>query len=134
MTKCAKEKQLIVTTRDKVGMLSEVTSAIAGVGVNITAVCAYSMEGKAIFMLLASDVQKAQTAAVSNGWTVEVCDVVVAEVPDKVGAAKEMADKIKAKNINISYIYGSVCSCREECGSRLVIKSSDSDALIAALK
>ena len=134
MPQCAKEKQLIITTSDKVGMLLEVTSALAGAGINITALCAYSMEGKAIFMIVASDADKAQSVVEGKGWNVEACDVVVADVPDKVGAVKDVADKIKAQNINIEYIYGSVCSCTVECASRLVIKAADNDAVIAALK
>lgn len=134
MTKCSKGKELIITTEDKVGMLAEVTSAIAGQGVNISAVCAYSMEGKAIFMLLTSDYKKAKSAAASKGWKAEESDVVVVELPDKVGAAKEIADKLKAKGVNLRYIYGTTCTCSPDCACKLVLKAENSDALVSALK
>lgn len=134
MTKCSKGKELIVTTEDKLGMLAEITSVITGQGVNISAICAYGMEGKAIFMMLTSDNQKAKIQAESKGWKVEESDVVVVEMPDKVGAVKEIADKLKAKNINLIYIYGTTCTCPPNCACRLVLKSEDSDAIISALK
>lgn len=134
MTKCSKGKELIVTTEDKLGMLAEITSVITGQGVNISAICAYGMEGKAVFMMLTSDNQKAKTQAESKGWKAEESDVVVVELPDKVGAAKEIADKLKAKNVNLKYIYGTTCTCSPSCACRLVLKSEDSDAMISALK
>ena len=134
MTKCGKEKELIVTTKDQLGMLAEITSVITGQGVNISAICAYSMEGKAIFMMLTSDNQKAKIQAESKGWKTEESDVVVVELPDKVGAAKEIADKLKAKNVNLKYIYGTTCTCSPNCACRLVLKSDNSDAIISALE
>jgi len=134
MTKCSKGKELIVTTEDKLGMLAEITSVITGQGVNISAICAYGMEGKAIFMMLTSDNQKAKIQAELKGWKAEESDVAVVELPDKVGAAKEIADKLKAKNVNLKYIYGTTCTCSPNCACRLVIKSEDSDAIISALK
>lgn len=135
MAKCSKVKELRITTGDKPGMLAEVTSAIAAQGVNISAICAYGMKGKAIFMLLASDNEKAKSAAKSKGWKVEDSEVVVVELADKVGAAKEIGDKLKAKNINLTYCYGTTCTCSAEgCACRMVLKSDNNDAIIAALK
>ncbi|MBU4343514.1 MAG: ACT domain-containing protein, partial [Candidatus Omnitrophica bacterium] len=57
MAKCVKTKELIITTPDKAGMLSEVSSVMASNGININALCAYAMEGKAIFMILTDDNQ-----------------------------------------------------------------------------
>jgi len=134
MAKCSKAKELIITTPDKAGMLSEVTSAIAAAGVNITAICAYSMEGKAVLMMVTSDDAKAKSAAQSKGWKTEDSEVVVVGLVDKVGSAKEISDKLKAKNVNLRYCYGTTCTCAPNCECRLVLKSDNNDAIIAALK
>lgn len=134
MAKCKMTKELVITTNDKPGMLSEVGSLMASQGINISALCAYSMEGKAIFMMLTTDNKKAMNAAKAKGWKAEESDVVVVELKDKIGAAKEIGDRLKAKNINLSYCYGTTCSCSPDCACRLVLKSDDSDAIIAALK
>ena len=138
MAKCKKEKELVITTNDKPGMLAEVGNAIASQGINISALCAYSMEGKAIFMMLTADNKKAMNAVKSKGWKAEESNVVTVEVKDKVGAVKEIGDKLKANNINLSYCYGTTCSCAPgscspDCVSRLVLKSDSSDAIIAAI-
>lgn len=135
MTKCTKEKELIITTDDKPGMLSEVTSVVTALDVNITAICAYGMEGKAIFYLLTSDNAKIKQTVKSKGWKVEETDVAVIDLEDKVGAAKEIAAKLKAKNVNLSYCYGTTCtSCAPNCACRMVLKASNVDAIISALK
>lgn len=134
MAKCNKAKELVITTEDKAGMLSEITSAITAKGVNIGAICAYGMEGKAIFMLLTSDNQKAKAAAEAKGWKVKEDEVVVMDLVDKIGAAKEIADRLKAKNVNLTYCYGTTCKCAPDCACRLILKSENNDAIIAALK
>jgi len=133
MTKCSKEKELIITTEDKPGMLLEVSSVISIHGANINAISAYGMEGKAVFAILTSDNQKAKSAAKLKGWKVEDSEVVVVELSNKVGALKEIADKLKAKNVNLKYCYGTTCTCSPDCASRIVLKSDNNDAIIAAL-
>lgn len=133
MAKCDKAKELIITTDDKAGMLAEVTSAIAAKGVNITTLCAYVMEGKAVFMMLTNDNKKGMSAAEDKGWKVEESEVVIIELGDKVGATKEIGDKLKAKNVNLKYCYGTTCTCSANCTCRLVLKSDDNDMLISAL-
>ncbi|MBU4149878.1 MAG: hypothetical protein KKB52_06015 [Candidatus Omnitrophica bacterium] len=134
MANCKKVKELVITTEDKAGMLSELTSNISAKGVNISAICAYSMEGKAIFMILTSDNQKAKAAAEGKGWKTDESEVVVVELADKVGAAKEIGEKLKAKNVNLRYCYGTTCTCAPDCACKLVLKSDDNDAIISALK
>ena len=134
MAKCAKAKELIVTTEDKAGMLAEITSVISEQGVNISALCAYGMEGKAVFMILTSDIKKARSAVEAKGWKADEKDVVVLDLPDNVGAAKKISDRLKAKNVNLKYCYGTTCVCSADCASRLVLASDDNDAILAALK
>jgi hypothetical protein len=134
MAKCSKAKELIITTEDSIGMLAEVTSAMAGQGVNISAICAYGMQGKAVFMLLTSDNNKAVSAAKAKGWKTEESEVAVVELANKVGAAKEIADKLKAKKVNLTYCYGTTCTCTPNCNCRIVLKTDDVNAVINALK
>jgi len=134
MVKCTKVKELVVTTQDKPGMLAELSSVVASQGVNIIAICAYSMQGKAVFMLVSSDNQKVKAQATSKGWKVEDREAIMVELVDKVGAAKEVGDKLKAKNVNLRYCYGTTCTCAPDCACRLVFSSDNNDAILAALK
>jgi len=129
-----KGKELIITTPDKAGMLAEVTSVISSAGVNIQALCAYSMEGVAIFMLVTSDNQQTQSIAEAKGWQVQEDDVLIVELSDKVGAAQEIAEKLKADNLNLQYCYATTCSCTIDCDTNFIIKADDCDAAFEALK
>ncbi|MFC1809015.1 hypothetical protein ACFL3D_02690 [Candidatus Omnitrophota bacterium] len=133
MAQCAKAKELILKTDDKVGMLADLTSVIASQGVNITALCGYSMEGVAIFMIVTSDNEKVKAIASEQGWSVQENDVIVVSIPNAVGAAQTVAEKIKAANLNLKYCYGTTCDCDPKCSCNMVLRADDNDAVIATL-
>ena len=139
MGKVTKVKELVLEMPDKMGLLAEVTGALRQEGVSMVSLCAYSMEGKAWFMMITDDNEKVRALAAGNGWTVSEKDVVMAEVKDQAGAAAEVADKLKAAGINLCYLYGTTCSCsggtcHPDCTSRLVICSEGkADDILAAL-
>ena len=129
MAQAQKKKELQIMTDDKAGMLAEVTSLIASAGVNIEAMCAYGMQGKGIFLLITSDNAKVKGAAVKKGWEVSENDVVVTTVGDQAGTANEVAQKLKAKSINLLYTY--VTCSNNSC--KIVLRAENSDALAAAV-
>ena len=62
MAKALKTNQLSFTMPDRAGLLSEVTTALSGAKVNISAICAYEMEHSAYFMLTTDSNAKAKKA------------------------------------------------------------------------
>jgi len=132
MVKVKKMEELVIVTEDMPGMLSEVSSAIAAKNVNISTICAYAMQDKARFMLITNNNKKAESAARAKGWEVKREEVVLLELPNKVGELKRVADKLKAKNINLEYCYGTTYSYAHAC--TIVLKSEDNAAIIKALK
>jgi len=132
MAGARKVKQLNVTTQDKPGMLAEVSDVIASQGINIEAICAYGMEGKAIFYIVAKDNTKAKQALTAKGWQVDEEDVVMVDLENKPGALSELSTKLKAKNVNLKYCYRSACS--STCPCVFVVKADDNNQALAALK
>ena len=132
MAKASIAKQLTVETKNKAGMLAEVAGVIAAAGANITAICAFQMEGKAYFYVLTSNNNKAKKALEQKGHTVKEEDIVSVMLEDKVGQAKEIAEKIKAAGIDLSYIYGSTCGCADT-QALLVIGSKENVKVISAI-
>lgn len=132
MAKCIKAKELQIMTEDKAGMLAEVTTLVSSGGVNIEALCAYGgmQDNKATFLLVTNNNAKVKEAATSKGWGVEEHDVAVITIPDKVGTAKEVADKLKKNNISLLYCYVTT-SGSADC--RLVARAEDTDAIVRAL-
>jgi hypothetical protein len=129
MAKAAKVKEIMVTTPNKVGMLAEVAGIVSGAGVNILALCAYAMEGKANFLMLTSDNAKALGALKAKKMTVEEVPAVSVTLANKVGAAKELADKIAKAGVDISYCYGSTGNGSE---ALFVFSAKDIDKAVAA--
>lgn len=105
MVKARKVKEISFTMANKVGLLSEVTTAIAGAKVNITALCAYAMENSAYFMLTTDSNAKAKKALAPLGVGIEEKDVVEVEVPNKPGELHKVAKRIADAEIDIQYMY-----------------------------
>ena len=105
MAKARKVKEISFTMQNKVGLLWEVTAAIAGAKVNITAICAYGMENTAYFMLTTGSNAKAKKALASLGVGMEEKDVVEVEMLNKAGELQKVAKRIADAGIEIEYMY-----------------------------
>jgi len=105
MAKARKAKEISFTMPNKAGLLSEVSTAIAGAKANITAICAYAMENSAYFMLTADSHAKAKKALAPLGVGIEEKDVVEVEIPNKLGELQKIAKRIADAGIDIEYMY-----------------------------
>lgn len=106
MAKATKTKQLSFTLPNRPGLLSEIASALAGAKVNIIAICAYEMGQTASFVMNVDSNTKAKKALAGIGADVKEEDVVVVEMPNKVGELEKVAKRIADAGINIEYVYG----------------------------
>jgi len=122
MAKAKKVKQLSFTLPTRAGLLSDVTGAIADAKVNITAICAYEMAKNAYFMLATDSAAKARKALAFLRIGIEIEDVIVVEMPNKVGELKKVAKRIADAGINIDYMYGTAAAGKS---STCVFKTSD---------
>lgn len=114
MAKARKVKEISFEMPNKVGLLSEITAAIAGAKVNITAVCAYGMENTAYFMLTTDGNAKAKKALAPLDVAIEEKDVVEVEALDKPGELQKVAKKIADVGIDIEYMYATASSGKKE--------------------
>jgi len=131
MAKARRVKEISFTMPNKVGLLSEVTAAIAGAKVNISTLCAYAMENSATFMLTTDSNAKAKKALAPLGVTIEEKDVVAVEVPNKPGELQKVAKKIADGGIDIEYMYatagkGKTATC--------VFKTADDSKTVKVVK
>lgn len=112
MAKATKAKQVSFEVDDKPGLLAEVTEALMAAKVNITAICAYGMEGKAFFMLHGDSNAKAKKALSKMGVAAGEEDVVSVDMPNKPGELRKVAKAIADAGINIIYMYGTTAAGR----------------------
>ncbi len=127
MAKAKKMKHLQFMMPDKAGQLAEVTTALASARVNISAICAYGMEGEATFMFAADSPAKAKKALARLGVEVKEYDVVSAEMSNKPGELQKIAKKIGDAGINIMYMYGTTAPGRS---AACIMATSDDAAAI----
>lgn len=130
MAKAKRVKQLSFTLSTRAGLLSDVTSAIAKAKVNITAICAYEMAKNAYFMLTADSAARARKCLAFLKIGLEEEEVVVVEMPNKVGELQKVAKKIADAGINIDYMYGTAAAGKS---STCVFKTSDDKKAIRAI-
>src|SRR4030043_1425319 len=101
MAKARKVKEISFTMPNRVGLLSEVTTAVAGAKVSITAICAYAMENSAYFMLTVDSSAKAKKALALLGVGIEERDGIEVAMPNKPGELQKVAKKIADSGIDI---------------------------------
>lgn len=130
MAKARKVKEISFSVPNKVGLLSEVTAAIAGARVNINAICAYAMENNAFFMLTTSSNAKAKKALAALGLGITEKDVVEVEMPNKPGELEKVAKKIADAGIDIQYVYSTAGGGKVTC----VFHSADDPKAIKVIK
>ncbi len=106
MAKATKERLLSFSMKDKPGLLSEITTRLSKAKVNISAFCAYAWDDTAYFDMTTDSNAKAKKALKDLKLEFEEEDVIVVEMPNKVGELDKVAKTIADAGINISYMYG----------------------------
>lgn len=103
--KAVKGEEIFFVTENKVGKLEEITKIIKENNINIRAINAFGLGSEACFRLLTSDNTKTKDILKKFG-KIESKEVIIVDMPDKVGQLYEIALKLKEANIDISYMYG----------------------------
>ncbi|MGA2191902.1 MAG: ACT domain-containing protein, partial [Nitrospirota bacterium] len=122
MATASKAKQISVSMEDKLGLLADITGALAAAKVNITAICAWGMENQSTFMMVTDGNAKAKKALQPLGGKIEEDDVVVVEMPDRPGELGKAANKVKEAGVAIWYLYAAAGS---KTRSICVLKTED---------
>jgi hypothetical protein len=130
MAKARKVKEIRLFMLDKVGLLSEVTTAIAKAKVNINTICAYAMENHAFFMLTTSSHARAKKALAPLGFGMEEKDVIQVEVPNKPGELQKVAEKIADAGVDIEYMYATTGGSKATC----ILKTVDDQKAMKVIR
>ena len=128
--KVVKGEEIIVTVENRVGRLEEITGIISKEGINIRAIAAYVENNQAIFRIITSDNLKTKEILSQKGLKPEAKEVVIIELPDKVGELHTMAGKLKEANIDLEYIYGTTTTAEV---ATLIFSSNDNEKAIQIL-
>ncbi|OGW56762.1 MAG: hypothetical protein A3D21_02600 [Nitrospirae bacterium RIFCSPHIGHO2_02_FULL_42_12] len=130
MAKAKKIKQISFTLPNRVGLLSEISSAITKAKVNINAVCGYEMDNMAYFMLVTESYPKTKKIISSMTSEFKEEDVIAVEMPNKPGALDGVTKRIADAGIDIHYMYGTAFGGRS---STCVFKTADDKKAIKVI-
>jgi len=130
MAKAKKAGQINFSMPNRPGLLSEVSTAVSGAKVNISAICAYEMGETAYFVMTTDNNAKAKKALAPLGIEARDEDVVLVEMPNRVGELQKVAKKIADAGINIEYVYGTTSSGRT---STCIFKTADNKKAIRVI-
>jgi len=98
-------KELMVITENKVGALAKAAGVVKEVGVSIRAVCAWCEPGKANFLIVTENNDKASEALKKAGYKIEEHEVVLADLQNRVGSLAEATQKIAQAGVDIDHCY-----------------------------
>ena len=130
MAKASKVKQLFFSLPNNVGLLMEITEALAKAKINVEAICAYAWEElNASFMMVTDNNTKAKNVLSKMGAKVELEQVLALEVPNKVGELHKATKKIAFAGIDIYYLYGSPAKGK----MTLILKTENDKKALKAL-
>ncbi|MFQ6082042.1 MAG: hypothetical protein ACE5WD_01640 [Candidatus Aminicenantia bacterium] len=130
MLKVNKETELNVITLNETGVAGRVLGTLANAGINLKALCAYTIKDKGCFLLVTSDNKKAKRALEAAGFKVDINEVITVQVRDRIGAGAEIGVLLGNAIIDIEYCYGSSSGQGEVL---LVFKTSDNQKAFEVL-
>ena len=117
---------------NKPGSLAEACSELAAKAVNIQAIMAADVSGKAGVRLVVNHPETARKIFERLGVKFSEAEVIAAQLSDKPGALGRVTRKLAEKSININYAYGSIEKGAPQ--ALIVLAVSDVKAAAALLK
>ncbi len=122
-------EQISVFLQDQAGRLAEVAGVLADHGIDLEALSLADMADFGILRIVASDTARADRVLREAGFTVGKTPVVAVEVPDRPGGTAAVLRALRARGIDVRYLYG---SSRKPGGALVVIFRFDDPAAAAA--
>ncbi len=118
-------KEITVIAGNDVGSLAQVAEALGSTGVNIEAISAYGLDGKAMFRIITGDVSTT-LKSLSKVPNVEVkeADVIVYKMINRPGELAKVTRKLANRGINLESLY---IVSRKQDFTEVAIRPADSD-------
>jgi len=128
-----KAKQISVSLENKPGRLARLCECLAQKKINIIAISVAETSEQGVVRIVVDKPTAALKAiAVCGPMTCAERDVLLIDLPDRVGALAKMANKLAAKRINVDFVYGSTGLAGGK--SCIVVGSPNIEAVARALR
>lgn len=110
--KTKRTKQLSVSLENRPGRLAHVCRCLADLKINIIALSVLETSEQGIVRLVVDKPDEAAKMLKKCPMTFTRKEVLLVELPNKVGVMAAVAEKLSAKGINITFVYGSTATGR----------------------
>lgn len=117
-------RQLMIRLEDHVGTLAGITDLVSPSGINLVAICAYSVGKTVAIMLVTDDNNEAKKLLQKKGYRVEEEEVILLTMDNKPGSLQRVIDKLAQGGIDLRLIYGSVEKSSEHSRIVLITKNN----------
>ena len=126
-------EEIVVTTKNKVGILADAAVMMANQGVNIDALLGYEIGRTTKLLFITSGNLRILNELKKKKYNrMEETEVVVVELSNKPGALKLVATELKNAKIDVKHVYVTSSSCGGD-SSRLILQTSDNEKAISLL-
>jgi hypothetical protein len=125
-------KQISIFVENKPGKISKITEILGKNKINLKAMTIADSGSFGIIKIMTDNNQKAYEVLKDNNFLVSLQDVVVVEIPDKVGSFHKVAKILEKNDINIEDAYGFIT--QEGVKAVLILKVKDTKKVEEILK
>ena len=98
-------KQLVVTSRDRVGLLADVSEVLAANKVNVSSVSVETCDGLAVIRLIVGEPLEVKLMLEKAGFTVGHQEVVSIQVPNTPGQIAEVSRQLARDGVSIENMF-----------------------------
>jgi hypothetical protein len=105
MAKVEIRNEVMFKAPTRVGLLADVTEALAKAGVNIVAIGAHDKGDNGEFLMITSNNKAAYAALEPLGGEMDMQSVVVAQLPNEPGELAKISRKLADHDINVSQVF-----------------------------
>jgi hypothetical protein len=127
-------EEITITTKNKVGILADVSKMLANKGINIEAALGYEIGPVAKLLIITNaNLVIVNELKKMKYKSVKETEVLLVDIENKPGALKIVSTEMKENKIDIKYVYLTPCTCVARGSSRMVLQTSDNERAMAAL-
>lgn len=127
-------EEIVITTKNKVGLMADISAMLATRGINIHAALGYESGKTARLMLVTNANLVIVSELKKKGYrSVKETEVIMVDLEDKPGALKAVTTELKKAKIDIRYLYITASSVPGG-GSGMVLQTSDNEKAMAMLE
>jgi hypothetical protein len=127
-------EEIVVTTKNKVGIMADIAMTLANEGVNIESVVGYEEGQDGKVMLVTSANIRVMDELKAKGYKdVKEREVILVDLENKRGALKVVTQELKDNEIDIQHLYVTSPTGPGTSSSKMVLLTNDNEAAMAVL-